>query len=553
MRHIALAMVFVCFCAKAQIITTVAGADFVFPSQPIPGPNAPLGQISGISVDASGNVYASDLSNNRVMLISPNGIVSVVAGNGILDDVAGETGDGGPATAASIPMPTAVAVDAAGDLYIGSFGYVRKVSGGTITTVVGGGRGSLGDGGPATSATIYEPAALAFDAAGNLYIADSFDGRIRKVSNGTITTVAGNGSGPGPANPLGNLGDGGPATNATLSNPSGVACDSSGNLYIADSGNYRIRKVSPGGIITTVVGNGHINDSGDGGPAIAASLEPTSVALDAAGNLYIADFYHRIRKVSQGIISTVAGTGANGFSGDGGPAVSATLESPRGIAVGSNGTIYFGDSPQEFELGSGRVREVMANGNINTLAGNGLYGFSGDGGPAVSATLSWLPPGPSQSAPGLAVDGRGNVYIADTANNRVRMVSGGIITTVAGDGIAGFSGDGGPASSAELNFPTGVAVDSAGNLYIVDLENFRIREVSNGTITTLASTAKIADGLVTAIAGDSAGDLFLAGGNRVWKLSQVSRPWWPVLALRGFRATADQPPTRPSKARWPWL
>jgi len=277
--------------------------------------------------------------------------------------------------------------------------------------------------------------------------------------------VAGNGT-------KGYSGDGGAATSAELNAPNDVAVDSAGNIYIADTLNDRIRKVTVStGIITTVAGNGAGGYSGDGGSATSAEIfQPDGLAVDSAGNIYIADtFNYRVRKVtkSTGIISTVAGDGTYGYSGDGGLATSAELGEPTDVAVDAAGNIYIADP------GFARIRKVtVSTGIISTVAGNGTQGYSGDGGPATSAELS--------SPDGVTVDGAGNIYIADLYNERVRKVtvSTGIISTVAGDGTAGYSGDGGPATGAEIYYPDGLAVDTAGNIYIADTENFRIRGVS---------------------------------------------------------------------------
>ena len=306
------------------------------------------------------------------------------------------------------------------------------------------------------------PISVAVDASGNVYIAEQFGNRIRKVgTDGVISTVAGGNGG------YGFNGDGGAATSTNLNYPSGVAVDAVGNIYIADQNNQRIRKVNSNGIISTVAGNGTQGFSGDGGAATSAQLNsPSGVTVDAAGNIYIADqFNNRIRKVnSSGVISTVAGNGTQGFSGDGGAATSAQLYSSGGVAVDAAGNIYIADN------GNNVIRKVNTNGIISTIAGNGTQGFSGDGGAATSANLSY--------PTGLEVDASGNIYIAEGSTNRIRKVnSSGIISTIAGNGIIGFSGDGGVATSANLYNPTGVAVDVSGNIYIADENNKRVREV----------------------------------------------------------------------------
>jgi sugar lactone lactonase YvrE len=339
---------------------------------------------------------------------------------------------------------------------------------GTIRTFAG---GLSPEGAAATDAALNRPYGVAVDASGNLFVADSSNHRVRRVSaSGVITTVAGNGSG-------GYSGDGGAATSAQLNRPSGVAVDGAGNLFIADHDNQRVRKVSVSGVISTVAGNGSYGYSGDSGPATSARLNsPEGLAVDAAGNLYIADSYnYRVRKVSaSGVITTVAGDGIYGYSGDGGPAISAQLTLPEGVAVDGAGNLYIAD------YGNQRVRKVSASGVISTVAGNGTQGYSGDGGPATSARL--------YDPEGLAVDADGNLFIADTDNHRVRKVSpGGVITTAAGNGDRGYSGDGGPATGARLYNPTGVAVGAGGNLFIADFFNYRARKVSvSGVITTVA-------------------------------------------------------------------
>jgi RHS repeat-associated protein len=353
---------------------------------------------------------------------------------------------------------------------------------GTITTIAGNGTTSYaGDGGSAINAGLYYPGAVVAATNGDVYISDTYHNVVRKVlaSTGIITTVAGNGYTTS-NNWGGYSGDGGPAVSAELNWPQGLALDTAGNLYIADEGNNRVRKVNAGsGIITTVVGNG--SQCIDGVPAAQACLNaPIGVAVDGPGNLYISDTQHEtIRKVdvSTGLISTIAGTGAsdNGmgaYSGDGGPAISADLNWPMGIAVDQSGNVYFAD------YGNDRIRKITAStGIITTVAGNGTIGYSGDGSTATSAGLS--------DPYAVAVDVNGNIYIADTFADRVRKVqaASGIISTVAGIGTYGYSGDGGPAVNAQLGGPDGLALGPNGTLYIADTNNERIRAITPSQTT----------------------------------------------------------------------
>jgi uncharacterized protein (TIGR03437 family) len=504
---------------SAGIITTVAGTGSnSFSGDNGPATSAQLNPVSGtqggfgVAVDASGNLYIADTGNYRVRKVS-NGIITTVAGNGTY----GFSGDTGPATSAMLSNPTSVALDGANNLYIADGNRIREVSGGIITTVAGNGFiGPGGDNGTATKAELNGPNGIGLDAAGDIFIADTGNSRVREVSGGVITTVAGNGT-------FGLSGDGGPATSAQLNSPFGVAVDALGNMFIADFGNNRIRKVVNNAIATVVGGGSSIGDGSTGtfGYAINAQLFfPEGVALDSAGDLYIADFDNgRIRKVSSpnSLITTIAGNGIFGFSGDGFPAANAELDGPSSVAVDPAGNLYIADS------GNNRVR-MVSSGVITTVAGNGTPGFSGDHSSATGAELY----GPS----GVAVDANGNLYIADYFNNRVRMVSGGVITTVAGNGTSGSGGDNGPAISAQLSGPRGVAVDAAGNLYIADSANNRIREVSGGVITTVAGGGAFALGdggpatkavmsLPTAVAVDIAGNLYIAdsGNNRLRKVA----------------------------------
>lgn len=496
--------------APQQIITTVAGGG---PADGLPALDADIGSPQAVVVDGGGNLFVAVAGLNRVLRIdAATGTMTTVAGNG----TRGFSGDGGPATSASLWDPRAVALDGAGNLFIADVNNrrIRRVDPtGKITTVAGNGAGGFsGDGGPATGAPLANPRGLAVDSAGNLFISDAETLRVRKVdASGTITTVAGNGAG-------GFSGDHGPATSASLFDPRGLAIDAAGSLFIADRSNNRIRRVDPSGTITTVAGNGVAGFTGDGGPAQSASLaSPLDVAVDDAGNLFIADLNnHRLRRVDvTGTITTVAGNGTLGFSGDGGAAASAVLNSPIGVAVDGTGKVFIADA------GNRRIRRVDPTGRITTTAGNGITG--GDGRAATSASLA--------SPWSVAADGAGALFIADTESQRIRRVnSGGAIATIAGDGTFGFSGDGGPATSASFRNPSGVAVDGDGNVFIADTSNQRVRRVDvTGTITTVAGNGNVGfsgdGGAATSarlsnpqgVTVDGAGNLFIAdtGNQRV--------------------------------------
>jgi uncharacterized protein (TIGR03437 family) len=526
---------------------------------------ASLGAVGGVAVDNFGNIFVANGQYGRVVRVDGvSGVLTVIAGNG----THGFSGDNGTATLAQLSFPSAVAVDSSGNVYIadGSGNRVRKVSNGIISTVAGTGtQGYSGDGASATAAQLYFPTGVAVDPSGALYIADTDNNVIRKVVNGVITTIAGSGS---------QLGDNGPATSAQLKSPAGLTLDSSGNLFIAEQGGNRIRKIS-NGVITTVAGNGTAGFGGDNGGALAAQLNtPEGVAVDNSGNFYIADtLNNRIRKVTNGTITTVAGTGVSGFSGDNGTATGAQLNSPTSVALDSAGSIYLTDSGNHrirkisggtistvagggTQLGDGSpatsaqlaqptditidpngnayitdsgdavIRKVTS-GLISTAAGNEVPGFGGDNGSPTSAQLML------GTRSGVAADAAGNLYISDTGNNRIRKVSNGVITTVAGTGVAGFGGDGGAPTSAQLNAPAGIALDGAGNLYIADSGNNRIRKISSGVISTLAgngtsgyngdnvsaTSAELAGPL--SVASDANGNVYVgdSGNYRVRKIS----------------------------------
>ena len=560
-------------------IQTVAGTGVPgFQPALSPATQTPLHGPSGVALDSSGNLYIADTGNHIIRELTTDGLLHTVAGNsypgnagdgrgaifanlfapqdvavggdgtiyiadtgnariqyvtgGIINTLAGSSavgfaGDGGIATSAAFTQPNAIFVDSSRQVYIADFGNdrIRKIdTKGTINTIVGNGTfGFAGDGGAATAAELNLPSGVALDSSGNIYIADQWNLRIRKVASANISTIAGNGI-------ISYSGDGGASTRAQLNNPQGTAVDVAGNVYVADTRNAAIRKITKAGVIsslagtslvlprgiavdsggavyvadyndnrvkrvatdggvTTVAGNGSAGYTGDGGAATSATLNgPWGVAVDASGNLYIADFANNvIRKVSQGGISTVAGSGVQGYTGDGGPAKQAALNGPSGIAVDSAGNLYIADTNNYV------IREVVAaNGNIQTIAGTGLPGSSGDGGLPTRAQLN--------APQGIAIDAAGNLYVTEATARVRKILPGAFITTIAGGNGPGYSGDNGFATAAKLNAPSGVSVDTAGNLYVGDAANNAIRllQPTSSTIgiTSLLNGASNAGGAV---------------------------------------------------------
>ncbi len=442
-------------------IETVAGSAWMGDGGPASA--AQIGAIQGIAADRLGNVYLSDTDNSRVRRVDTKGIITTVAGTG----VAGFSGDGGPAAAAQLNLPYGLAADAAGNLYIADLGNnrVRRIApDGTISTVAGNGyKASAGEGEIATQAPLLTPRNVAVDSMGDFYISEFEGHRVRCVtSSGKMNTLAGTGV-------AGFSGDNGPATAAQLNYPAGLAVDSAGAIYVADSGNNRIRKIVSNGsasVITTVLGA-----SATGGTSL---VTPTAVAVNSSGAVFVVDFYPVVHCLTLGgAWIDYAGSSVAGFSGDGGPASAARLSSPHDVAAGG-GTVYLADGT--------RVRFVDVSGAIHTLAGDGYLHAIGDGGLATAAALS-LPNA-------VALDSSGSLFIADTGAERVRQVSAaGIIETLAGTGVAGYGMEPGPATTAPLNIPSGVAMDPAGGVIIADSSNNRIREVG-------------LDGLIRTVVGD---------------------------------------------------
>jgi sugar lactone lactonase YvrE len=526
-------------------IRTIAGGGA---GDGLPAVNANLPGPSGIAIDASGNLFVADRLANRIREVTTDGVMHTLAGTGAV----GYFGDGGPASLASLNGPASLALDpATGDLYIADAGNnrIRKIrADGTIVTIAGSGavRAYGGDGGPATAALLASPQGVYFDAPSHsVFVADTLNNRVRKIdANGIITTVAGNGSG-------GYYGDQMKATDASVFEPTGVLLDPAGNIFIADQYNHRVRKVDTSGTISTYAGSlagGRIEGVqvplGDGLPAPLARLYfPTSLLLDGAGNLYITDTWdHRVRKVDpNGFISTVAGSGTAAYGGDGGPATAAMLDYPEGVAIHpATHELYFSDTDNH------RVRRIDAGGDIHTVAGNGSTTFYGDGGPAAGASLYY--PSSVASVPD------GTLLISDVWNQRIRAIrSDGTITTIAGNGESGFAGDGGPASSASFNYPNDIARDTAGNLYVADTLNNRVRKIdTTGKVSTVAGSGLGGyDGddqpAVEAslkqpfgVAVDAAGNLFIAdtGNNRIREVT----PDGTITTVAG-RSGAASPPT----------
>jgi uncharacterized protein (TIGR03437 family) len=481
-----------------------------------PAVNAMFSEPDGLGVDGVGNVYVADRQNDRIRKINPQGTITTVAGS----PKQGFSGDGGPATSATLSEPESVALASDGTLYIADTNNFRirtvNLTTGIIRTVAGGGtsyldgaasqaelefpfgisfdsQGNLimaliygrqvrkltptgfvssiaglppgatgGDNIPATSATLLEPWGVILDAPGNVYIADFVDNRIRMVSpSGTIGTFAGNGTFALPK-------DGNPATQ--FGGPRNLAFDKPGNLYSSSAVIAGVEKIAPNGNATRFAGGGTGLAGASGNALTAAFRNPWGGVFDPAGNFYIADTTaHRIWRVdSAGIITNFAGTGQPGYSGDGGPATAATMYDPYQLVSDAGGSIYIADS------GNHCIRKVSPTGTITTIAGNGTFGFSGDGGPATNAQL--------RNPTGVAFDGSGNLYIGDGVRIRKVDVSTGIISTIAGNGQAGFSGDGGLATNATLNGVLYLFVDSSGSVYFTDQLNYRIRKLTPAQI-----------------------------------------------------------------------
>ncbi len=500
---------------------------------------AQLNSPSAIAIDSSNNIYICDRGNSKIRAVSPSGVIRTIAGTG----AAGYSGDNGPATAAALNQPSGVALDSAGALYVAdSLNFrVRKFQpGGAIATFAGtGAAASSGDGGPALAAAFLQLNNIAIDKFNNIYVVENSRVRLIAANQQNIVTFAGTGA-------FGSAGDGGPAASATFQNLSALALDNAAVPFLTDSGAFRIRKVAAG-IVSTVAGNGSPNFNANGLAAVNASLsQPTSLVPDDAGSLYFSDLGSSgIRKlaINGGGLSMAVGTGYVGYTPDAHP-IAQPVAAAYTFTRDAAGTFYFVEGFQ-IRKTSGGVFTTIA--NVSNTAGN-----SGDGGPATAAQFS-------AQINGLAVAANGDLYIADTANNRVRVINAqtGIVTTLAGTGAAGSNGDGGPASAATLNAPSSLSLDGAGNLFIAEPQGNRIRKIvlATGIVSTAAgngSTA-FADGVAAtstglsspnAVFADESSNLFIADTNhfRVRKVNAATGLISTVAGVGSFASSGDGGP-----------
>ncbi len=517
--------------AQEYTFTTLAGPDETPGAIDGTGSAARFYLPSGLAVDSAANVYVADELNNTIRKVTPGGVVTTLAGLAGCPGTNDATG-----SAARFYSPNGVAVDCADDVYVADYftSTIRKVTPGGVVTTLAGLAGSPGSAdGPGSAARFSGPAGVAVDRAGNVYVADWDDHTIRKVTpGGVVTTLAGHAGSSGSADGTGSA--------AQFDNPSAVAVDSVANVYVADSGNNTVRKVTPGGVVTTLAGQAGSSGSADGTGSAARFSGPSGVAVDSAGNVYLTDGgSSTIRKVTPGgVVTTLAGLAGCRGSADG-TGSAARFSGPYGVAVDSSGGVYVADCNNE------TIRKVTLEGVVTTLAGvAGTEGSADGAGSAARFRWPW----------GVAVDSAGDVYVAEYVNDTIRRVTPeGVVTTLAGLALAQGSADG-MGSAARLSGPLGVAVDSASNVYAADTGNNTIRKVTPGGVVTtlagLAGTYGSADGTGAAalfngpcgVAVDSAGNVYVAdSGNHTIRKVTPGGVVTTVAGLAGSWGSADGP------------
>jgi trimeric autotransporter adhesin len=503
----------------AGAVTTIAGnGNFGFSGDGGPAIHASLGSVFGLAVDASGNLFIADSSNNRVRKVDTQGVISTVAGNGTT-----QTQDGAVATSTGLSYPTSAAIDPLGRLVIAADDYsIHRVEGGIIRRIAGTGQFAFFDYAPDGSLGVAQRLdvirGMTIDSAGSIYFSQNFFGRIRKLSpGGVLSTYAGNGA-------VGQSGDGGPALDASLTDVSSLSMNAAGELFISISPSNqfvcKVRKVSSSGVISTVAGNGTCSDSPDSGAATSQSLSfPRHVASDASGNLYIAA--GRLRKVdSSGQISALTGASPGGLAVEGESAIAARLDVIAGMLGKPSGGVVYTSANRIRELAGGaittlvgvsgslsteaqpleplaldasgslyataptqhKVYRITTAGVVSVIAGIGQFGYSGDGGPSTAAMFN--------SPSGIVVDGSGNVLVADSNNQRIRKIdTAGVVSTIAGTGTAGFSPNGTAAASGQISNPRLLAISPSGELHFSESLNSRIRKINSaGNLVTVAGT-----------------------------------------------------------------
>jgi sugar lactone lactonase YvrE len=512
-------------------VSTLAGIPGFPGSTEGPGTTAQFNLPSGVAVDASGNILVADAGNHKIRRITPAGFVSLVAGTG-------NSGSGeGPGAFAQFNSPSGVAADPNGNIYVADAGNnkIRKISGGLVSTLAGGGANGVTPGfanGSGTSALFNLPTGVVADAAGNVYVSDKFNHAIRQITpSGVVATLSGNGTA--------GFVDGLPAA-SRFNSPAGIAIDVSGNLFIAEEGNQRIREIGTLVAVTSLAGNG-LRGFADGPGSTAQFDYPRNLAVDASGNIIVAEG-HRIRKITPaGDVSTLAGTGIGGYSGDGGPATSANLNAPQDVAIDGSGNIFVADFLNNV------IRRITPAGVISTWAGIGSAGFR-DG---ASAMFN----GPR----GVAVDASGNVYVADDKNHAIRKITPDhSVITLAGNGFPGFADNQGTA--AQFDKPADVAVDAVGNLYVADYNNQRIRKITpSGNVSTLAgnSLRGAIDGQGSSaqfnfpggVTLDATGNVYVADGEnyRIRKITSTG----VVTTVTGSKLDYNNGPLNIAQFRWP--